>query len=176
MGAIDTLKTPLQILEAGPPINSMTDKTLLRENTESLWTVHYVSHRHPTQISYRHHVRAILPDIEETHNATADDGVYSGGGMGGLFVGLCLKKYAPAVHFDIYEAATELTELGAGITMSPRTWSLMAELGLRDELLPTTGTQDPTGAWISTSRLCRCLPCLLQWRLSLSSKATKTHL
>ncbi|KAM5540138.1 hypothetical protein V8D89_006278 [Ganoderma adspersum] len=73
-----------------------------------------------------------------------------GGGMGGLVVGLCLKKYAPDVHFDIYEAATELTELGAGITMSPRTWSMITELGLGEELLPATGTQAPTGAFPST--------------------------
>lgn len=69
--------------------------------------------------------------------------------MGGLVLGLCLKKYAPDVHFDIYEAAAELAELGAGISMSPRTWSMIKELGLVDELLPTTGTQAPTGTLLS---------------------------
>ena len=44
----------------------------------------------------------------------------SGGGMGGLFLGLCLKQYARDVEFDIYEAATELAEVGAGAGMSPR--------------------------------------------------------
>ncbi|PIL34430.1 hypothetical protein GSI_03205 [Ganoderma sinense ZZ0214-1] len=68
-----------------------------------------------------------------------------GGGMGGLVLALCLKKYAPDVRFDIYEAAAELAELGAGISMSPRTWLMIKELGLVDELLPTTGTQAPTG-------------------------------
>ncbi|KAM5540139.1 hypothetical protein V8D89_006279 [Ganoderma adspersum] len=62
-----------------------------------------------------------------------------GGGMGGLVLGLCLTKYAPDVRFDIYESAMELAELGAGISMSPRTWSMIKELGLVDTLLPTTG-------------------------------------
>lgn len=65
--------------------------------------------------------------------------------MGGLVLGLCLKKYAPDVHFDIYESASELTEVGAGIGMSSRIWSIMRELGLEDELLTITGTQDRDG-------------------------------
>ncbi|KAI1789077.1 hypothetical protein LXA43DRAFT_594825 [Ganoderma leucocontextum] len=63
--------------------------------------------------------------------------------MGGLVLGLCLKKYAPDLDFDIYESATELTELGAGISMSPRTWSIIKMLGLGDELITTTGTAGP---------------------------------
>ncbi len=65
--------------------------------------------------------------------------------MGGLVLGLCLKKYASDVRFDIYESATELTALGAGISMLPRTWSIMKELGLEDKTLAITGTQDPAG-------------------------------
>ncbi|KAM5540110.1 hypothetical protein V8D89_006250 [Ganoderma adspersum] len=69
-----------------------------------------------------------------------------GGGMGGLVLGLCLKKYAPdSVHFDIYESASELTEVGAGVGMSVRIWSIMRELGLEDDLLTITGTRDRTG-------------------------------
>ena len=69
--------------------------------------------------------------------------------MGGLVLGLCLKKYAPDVHFDIYESATELGELGAGMTMSLRTWSMIKELGIVEELLPTTGTQAFAGMLLS---------------------------
>ncbi|PIL34427.1 hypothetical protein GSI_03202 [Ganoderma sinense ZZ0214-1] len=72
-----------------------------------------------------------------------------GGGMGGLVLGLCLKKYAPDVHFDIYESAAELTEVGAGIGMSPRIWTIMKELGLDEELLTIAGMQDPQGAGIA---------------------------
>nr|VWO96893.1 Mannitol 1-phosphate dehydrogenase [Ganoderma boninense] len=74
-----------------------------------------------------------------------------GGGMGGLVLGLCLKKYAPGVHFDIYESAAELTEVGAGIGMSPRIWTIMRDLGLEDELLTIAGTQDREGTGIPFS-------------------------
>lgn len=66
--------------------------------------------------------------------------------MGGLVLALCLKKYASDVHFDIYESAAELTEVGAGIGMTPRIWWIMKELGLEDELLTITGTKDRDGA------------------------------
>ena len=69
--------------------------------------------------------------------------------MGGLVLGLCLKKYAPDVHFDIYESASELTEVGAGIGMSSRIWSIMRELGLEEELLTITGTQDRGGTLVA---------------------------
>ncbi|PIL34400.1 hypothetical protein GSI_03175 [Ganoderma sinense ZZ0214-1] len=69
-----------------------------------------------------------------------------GGGMGGLVLGLCLKKYAAdTVHFDIYESAAELTEVGAGVGMSSRIWSIMRELDLEEELLTITGTRDRNG-------------------------------
>ncbi len=67
--------------------------------------------------------------------------------MGGLVLGLFLKKYAPdAIRFDIYESAAELTEVGAGVGMSARIWSIMRELGLEEDLLTIAGTQDSTGA------------------------------
>ena len=65
--------------------------------------------------------------------------------MGGLVLGLCLKKYAPDVHFDIYESASELTEVGAGIGMTHRIWSIMEELGIQDEVVAITGTRDRNG-------------------------------
>ncbi|PIL34424.1 hypothetical protein GSI_03199 [Ganoderma sinense ZZ0214-1] len=68
-----------------------------------------------------------------------------GGGMGGLVLAMCLKKYAPDVDFDIYESAAELTEIGAGIGMTPRIWWIMKELGLEDELLTIAGSKDRDG-------------------------------
>ncbi len=70
--------------------------------------------------------------------------------MGGLVVGLCLKKYASDVHFDIYESAAELSEVGAGIGMSPRIWTIVRELGLEDDLLTITGVRSRDGALFST--------------------------
>ena len=65
--------------------------------------------------------------------------------MGGLVLALALKKYAPDVHFDIYESAPQLTEVGAGIGMSPRIWSIIKDLGLEDDLLTIQGTADRNG-------------------------------
>ncbi|EJF62089.1 FAD/NAD(P)-binding domain-containing protein [Dichomitus squalens LYAD-421 SS1] len=69
-----------------------------------------------------------------------------GGGMGGLVLGLCLKKYALDVQFDIYESAAKLTEVGAGVLMSPRIWTIMQELELEEELVKVTGAVDRAGS------------------------------
>lgn len=79
--------------------------------------------------------------------------------MGGLILAHCLKKYAPDVHFDIYESAAELTEVGAGIGMSPRIWAIMKELELEDELLTITGTRDREGTLFPFSCACCDLKC-----------------
>ena len=119
---------------------------------------------------------AIMYVLSSPISMSHADDLFSGGGMGGLVLALCLKKFAQDVHFDIYESATELTEVGAGISMAPRTWTMIKELGLGDELLPTTGTQAPTGTLSPISRVCRrpTCPCPLQVLPSLSVKATKT--
>ena len=84
--------------------------------------------------------------------------------MGGLVLGLCLKKYAPdSIHFDLYESAAELTEFGAGVGMSLRVWSIMRELGLEEDLLTITGTRDRTGASSDPVRSVRLK--LLRFRL-----------
>ena len=71
----------------------------------------------------------------------------SGAGMGGLSLAIALQKYAPDVDFRIYEGASQLSEIGAGISMHARTWKLMSALGLQGDLLEITG--DGTHA-------CRC--------------------
>ena len=69
----------------------------------------------------------------------------SGGGMGGLLLGLCMKKYASNVEFDIYESATQLTEVGAGVGVPPRIWTILKELGLEERLLEIAGPAGDAG-------------------------------
>ena len=61
---------------------------------------------------------------------------YSGGGIGGLSLALVLKKFmAPsALAVDLYEAESEFTEMGAGITVWQRTRSIFASLDLQGAL------------------------------------------
>ncbi len=40
------------------------------------------------------------------------------------------------ITIDIYEAAPELGEIGAGINVWPRTWELFKKIGLGDTLVP----------------------------------------
>jgi salicylate hydroxylase len=37
---------------------------------------------------------------------------------------------------DLYEAAPELSEIGAGIHMWPRTWRILEKIGMKDILIP----------------------------------------
>lgn len=74
--------------------------------------------------------------------------------MGGLVFALTLKKYAPDVRFDIYESASELTEVGAGVGMFPRIWSVIKDLGLEDDLLTIQGTEDCNGMPLLTTFVC----------------------
>lgn len=59
-----------------------------------------------------------------------------GGGIGGLFLALVLKKYAGSKNLvvDIYEAGPKFTEIGAGITIWGRSRSLINTVGLGDAL------------------------------------------
>ncbi|KAF8903941.1 hypothetical protein CPB84DRAFT_713432 [Gymnopilus junonius] len=59
-----------------------------------------------------------------------------GGGIGGLALALGLKHIVPEkqIHVDIYEAAGELKQVGAGITMWPRALEILKEMGLRETL------------------------------------------
>ncbi|KAH9951129.1 salicylate hydroxylase [Amylocystis lapponica] len=56
-----------------------------------------------------------------------------GGGVGGLACAVALAQF-PDIHVDIYEAASQFAEIGAGIGMWPRTWKIMKNLGLDREL------------------------------------------
>ncbi|KAI9061056.1 FAD/NAD-P-binding domain-containing protein [Trametes sanguinea] len=60
-----------------------------------------------------------------------------GGGIAGLTLAATIYKHAPAdspVNVNIYEADSEVRTAGAGITVWPRTWDVMRQLGLYDAL------------------------------------------
>ncbi|KAJ7625713.1 hypothetical protein FB45DRAFT_922131 [Roridomyces roridus] len=59
-----------------------------------------------------------------------------GAGIGGLTLALALSQY-PDIDVEVYEAATSLAEVGAGIGVFPRPWKILRMLGLEDDLLMT---------------------------------------
>ncbi len=63
---------------------------------------------------------------------------YSGAGLSGLAFGIGLQKYAPDIDFEIYEAATQLSEIGAGVGIQQRTWTIMQAMGIEEDLLKIT--------------------------------------
>ncbi|GLB39496.1 putative FAD binding domain containing protein [Lyophyllum shimeji] len=60
-----------------------------------------------------------------------------GGGIAGLALAVALSKY-PDIDVDIYEAATEFSEVGAGIGVWPRVWKILEHLGLSEDLARVT--------------------------------------
>lgn len=40
------------------------------------------------------------------------------------------------IVIDLYEAAPELTEIGAGINVWPRSWQILKQIGLEEALIP----------------------------------------
>lgn len=59
--------------------------------------------------------------------------------MSGLIFALSLQKFAPDVEFVVYEAVSELYEIGAGIGLAPRAWSIIQAIGLEKALLKVAG-------------------------------------
>jgi salicylate hydroxylase len=51
---------------------------------------------------------------------------------------VALSKY-PDIDVDIYEAAAQFTEIGAGIGVWPRVWKTLAQLGIDEDLARVTG-------------------------------------
>ncbi|KAI0368760.1 FAD/NAD-P-binding domain-containing protein [Pilatotrama ljubarskyi] len=74
-----------------------------------------------------------------------------GGGIAGLALTATLHRYAPPeapIEVNIYEADPEVRTVGAGITIWPRTWAIMRDLGLYDALLSVTARglgENPNG-------------------------------
>lgn len=68
---------------------------------------------------------------------------FSGGGLGGLTLANALSR-TKDIAVDVYEATAEFTEIGAGVSVRPRTLRFMAELGLFEDLHAISGK--PPGA------------------------------
>ncbi|KAF7292565.1 hypothetical protein MIND_01153800 [Mycena indigotica] len=60
----------------------------------------------------------------------------SGGGIAGLTLALALSEY-PEIEVHIFEAAHSLAEVGAGVAVFPRPWSILRRLGVDEELIKT---------------------------------------
>lgn len=63
---------------------------------------------------------------------------YSGGGVGGLLTAIALSRLSrdrKDIRVDLYEAAHEFTEIGAGVTVWRRPWKALKSLGLEEELV-----------------------------------------
>ena len=59
--------------------------------------------------------------------------------MSGLILALSLQKFAPDVELIIYDAVSELSEIGAGIGIAPRAWAIIQTIGLEAALLNVAG-------------------------------------
>ena len=77
-----------------------------------------------------------------------------GGGLGGLTAAHALARNGFETH--VFEQASELREVGAGITLSPNATKVLRALGLEEEL-KTRGFEsdaivgrDGTTCWISS--------------------------
>jgi salicylate hydroxylase len=44
-------------------------------------------------------------------------------------------KNSRDIEIDLYEQAAQITEIGAGITVWPRTWDILKSLDLEEDLL-----------------------------------------
>ncbi|KAI0750644.1 hypothetical protein C8Q80DRAFT_1351794 [Daedaleopsis nitida] len=64
-----------------------------------------------------------------------------GAGISGLAFALALQRYAPDVAFEIYEGASQLSEIGAGVGIQPRTWAIVQALGLEDAMARISGDE-----------------------------------
>lgn len=67
-----------------------------------------------------------------------------GAGIGGLTCALALAKYGD-VQVDVYESASQLAEVGAGIGIFPRPWKVIKALGIDQELLQRTESEVKDG-------------------------------
>ncbi|KAJ7289283.1 hypothetical protein C8J57DRAFT_428970 [Mycena rebaudengoi] len=70
--------------------------------------------------------------------------VICGAGIGGLTLALALAQY-PDIEVEIYEAASALAEIGAGIGIFPRPWKIMKILGVDHDLLKRTEKKPQEG-------------------------------
>lgn len=67
---------------------------------------------------------------------------FSGGGVGGIVTSYALasacsqlEPNSSSIEIHVFEAASEFTEIGAGIGVTWRAWTVLQLLGLQDDLL-----------------------------------------
>ena len=67
-----------------------------------------------------------------------------GGGIGGLTLAVALSRLDldKLVQVDIYESTAKLTQIGAGITVCPRGWDIIKDLGLDEDLTSRLGPEE----------------------------------
>ncbi|HEY9352798.1 MAG TPA: FAD-dependent oxidoreductase, partial [Nocardioides sp.] len=76
-----------------------------------------------------------------------------GAGIGGLTTALALSRVGWQV--TVLERAPELGEVGAGLSIWPRAWKILADLGVADRLVDGTrpaiqaGLRRPDGRWLA---------------------------
>ncbi|KAJ7031865.1 hypothetical protein C8F04DRAFT_1109318 [Mycena alexandri] len=68
-----------------------------------------------------------------------------GAGIGGLTLAVALSQY-PDIEVELYEAASTLAEVGAGVGIFPRPWKILRLLGLDQDLLNTVELKPQEGA------------------------------
>ena len=95
-------------------------------------------HRKLSTASSSHHVRPPTSLLYALFPCSSYE-IGSGAGLGGLIFALFLQKTCPEVCLDIYESAHELSEIGAGISVWPRTLDVLKYLDLEDDLLQAAG-------------------------------------
>lgn len=69
---------------------------------------------------------------------TAHTNLDSGAGIVGLTLAIALNAFDKErkLAIDIYENASELAEIGAGINVWPRTLAIFKQIGVEDALIP----------------------------------------
>ena len=92
----------------------------------------YRNGRQSASLASRRYVRATY-----SFNPQNDFTKASGAGIGGLALSSALGflKVGPEVKIDIYEATSQMSEIGAGINMWKRTWEILRSIGMGDALL-----------------------------------------
>jgi len=85
-------------------------------------------------------LRVVIVSVPYTNffnGPSSTDSPYRGAGIGGLSLssGLGFLAKQRNLQIDIYEAASNIWEIGAGINVWPRTWNVFKALGLEENLL-----------------------------------------
>jgi hypothetical protein len=76
----------------------------------------------------------------------------SGGGVGGLTLAVALSKY-PDIEVEVFEAARQFTEIGAGVGIWPRAFKVQILPKLIDHTLTVSYTFRSCGSWAQVSSM-----------------------